>query len=349
MLRWRPLRSVRSVRARLSAPSLLTESDRNRIEHALFSDRAGELGPYVYRVATLTALSSLIASFGLLENSSAVVIGAMLVSPLMQPIIGLAASIVGLEGRRQLVSIGLIALAGVESVLLAALVAWIVPAFQSVTITPEILARTSPGILDLGIACAAGAAGAYITVRRRAAAALPGAAIAVALTPPLATFGILIEGGHGQLAGGAFLLFATNLFGIVLAAACVLSARRLAVHSAITSRGRLTVLVPLLVAILVAYPLVKKSAAAYAMTKDESLAQAVLYPSLRAQDLGIENLTLVEQRGQVTASVDVAGPEPVTGTSELARDLAERLQRPVTLIFRWTKRTETTASAVPGG
>ena len=92
------------------------------------------------------------------------VIGAV-VSPLMQPIIGLAAAVVGLNARRQLVSTGLIVLTAAESIGLAALVAWIVPVFQAVTITPEILLRTAPGILDL--ACAAGAAGAYVTARNR--------------------------------------------------------------------------------------------------------------------------------------------------------------------------------------
>ncbi len=328
-----------------SAP--LSGAERAEIELSLFSDRAGELGPYVYRVVVLTGLSALIASFGLLENSSAVVIGAMLVSPLMQPIIGLAAAIVGLNARRQLVAIGLILLAVCESVGLASLVAWIVPVFQAVTITPEILLRTGPGILDLGIAFAAGAAGAYVTVRRRAVIALPGAAIAVALMPPLAAFGILLERGNGKLAGGAFLLFATNLFGIILASALVLSIRRLSLHTSKRAGSRAALVIPLAVAAVVAYPLVKDTTRAYNAANDEALVRSTLIPPLREQNLGIENITLVEQHQQLTASLDIAGPQPVTGTGELSLELANRLRRPVTLIFRWTRRTETTAAANP--
>jgi uncharacterized hydrophobic protein (TIGR00271 family) len=332
---------------RLAHPEGLPESERARIEQSLFSDAPAELGSYVVRLVALTALSALIASFGLLENSSAVVIGAMLVSPLMQPIIGLAAAIVGSEGRRQLVSIALIALATLESIGLAALVALVVPVFQAVTITPEIQLRTSPGILDLGIACAAGAAGAYVTVRQKAAIALPGAAIAVALMPPLAALGILLERGNGHLAGGAFLLFATNLFGIVLASALVLSTRHLKVQRTLTWRGRAAVLAPLAVAIAVAYPLGRHTTAAYRSEKDELLARSVLLSPLRAQGLGIQDLSIVEEPGQVVASVDVIGPQRAVGVSQLSVGLADRLHRPVTLILRWTRRTETTAVAAP--
>ncbi len=329
------------------ARSGLPEAERAKIEGELYSDVAGELRPYIYRVVTLTALSSLIASFGLLENSSAVVIGAMLVSPLMQPIIGLAAAIVGAHGRRQLISITVILVATVESVGLAALTAWFVPVFRAVTITPEIQLRTSPGILDLGIACAAGAAGAYVTVRRRAAVALPGAAIAVALMPPLAALGILLERGNGHLAGGAFLLFTTNLFGIVLASALVLSFTRLSIHRTLTWRGRIAVLVPLAVALGVAYPLVQHTTTAYGEAKDEAIVRSVLVPPLRDQNLGIQDISVVEGHGQFVASVDITGPAPAQGTAGLSRDLADRLHREVTLILRWTKRTEVSALAGP--
>jgi uncharacterized hydrophobic protein (TIGR00271 family) len=288
-----------------------------------------------------------IATFGLLENSSAVVIGAMLVSPLMQPIIGLAAALVGVDGRRQLVSLALIAMGALEAVVLAALIAWIVPTFRAVTITPEILLRTAPGIVDLGIACAAGAAGAFVTVHRKSAAALPGAAIAVALMPPLAALGILLERGNGHLAAGAFLLFVTNLFGIVLASSIVLSTSRLAARREVIWRSRLAVLVPLAAAALVLYPLVTHTAAAYNKAKDEAIVRAALVPALRAQGLGIQDISVVEGPGGLVASIDVVGPERVTGTDALARDLVDRLHREVDLIVRWTERSEFTSSASP--
>ena len=248
-----------------------------------------KFGPYVYRVVTLTALSSLIASFGLLQNSAAVVIGAMLVSPLMQPIIGLAAAIVSIDSRRQLISIGLITLSALESVALAALVAWIAPTFQAVTITPEILLRTAPGILDLGIACAAGASAPTspsATVprprSRRCDRGRPHATPRRGRHPA--------RRGNGHLAAGAFLLFTTNLFGIVLAAALTLSTRRLLVEHRVERQCRVALLVPIVVAFAIAYPLVRQSSAADRQVTDESLVRSVLVPPLRAQGLGIQTL-----------------------------------------------------------
>ena len=85
----------------------------------------------------------------------------------------------------------------------------------------EVLARTAPGLLDLGVALAAGAAGGYVLARPEANSALPGVGIAVALVPPLGTVGICFEVGRNDLAEGALLLFVTNFACIVLAAALV--------------------------------------------------------------------------------------------------------------------------------
>ena len=100
-------------------------------------------------------------------------------------------------------------------------------------------------------------------------------------------------------------------------------------------------------AFAIAYPLVRQSSAAYRQVTDESLVRSVLVPPLRAQGLGIQNLTVVKQRGQLVVSVDVAGPEPVSASSDLSVELANEMHRQITLIFRWTKRTETTSVAGP--
>ena len=87
--------------------------------------------------------------------------------------------------------------------------------------TPEILARTSPNLLDLGVALAAGAAAAWAVSRSSVAAALPGVAIAVALVPPLGVVGYGLGTSQFWISGGAFLLFLTNLAAIVLVGALV--------------------------------------------------------------------------------------------------------------------------------
>lgn len=156
--------------------------------------------------------SALIASQGLLANSAAVVIGAMLVAPWILPLRAAAFAI--LRGRPRLLSQALLTLAvGVTSTaLLAAAIGLLVglPIFGS-----EVMARTAPNLLDLGIALVAGAVANYAKVNPRTVSSLAGTAIAVALVPPVCTSGLLAANGQWGLAGGAALLFVTNLLGIL--------------------------------------------------------------------------------------------------------------------------------------
>lgn len=165
----------------------------------------------------LTILSCTIATFGLIIDSPAVIIGAMLVAPLMSPILGLSmASISGLNRmfRRSLTAI--LVGVGVSIVLSAFLtiVAFRLPSKPLVIISNEILARTKPSLIDLGIALAGGAAAAYALAHPRLSSALPGVAIATALMPPLCTIGIGIAFLDPSIFLGAALLFATNLAAI---------------------------------------------------------------------------------------------------------------------------------------
>ncbi len=168
----------------------------------------------------MLALAGVIATVGLLQDSTAVVIGAMLIAPLMTPILGTAASIVMGWGRRLFRSALVVVASSMATVAVGWLITRLTPAL-SVTLPNEVIARTSPDVRDLIIAVAAGAAGAYATVRRDVAGALPGVAVAVALVPPLATVGVLLARDQPALAAGAALLFLTNLVGIVTAAIVV--------------------------------------------------------------------------------------------------------------------------------
>jgi uncharacterized hydrophobic protein (TIGR00271 family) len=164
-------------------------------------------------------LAAGIATLGLVLNSPAVVIGGMLVSPLMGPILAtglaLAASDVYL-GIKCFINIVLSFLA---SVLFSAILVWILP-FHSPT--TEILARTQPNLLDLGVALFSGLAGSLVVCRGGGGGgvtALPGVAIAVALMPPLCTLGFGVGSGwEWPIISGAALLFLTNLAAIVACA-----------------------------------------------------------------------------------------------------------------------------------
>jgi uncharacterized hydrophobic protein (TIGR00271 family) len=160
-----------------------------------------------------------IATLGLVLNSPAVVIGAMLISPLMGPILAAGLSFAASDiylGVKSFVNLfGSI----LTAVLFSAALVWILP-FQSPT--SEILARTQPNLLDLGVAVSSGLAGSYVMARSLSgggAGALPGVAIAVALMPPLCTVGFGIGSGwKWQIISGASLLFITNLVAIATSA-----------------------------------------------------------------------------------------------------------------------------------
>ncbi len=180
--------------------------------------------PYLAQFVALTVLSASIAGFGLLADSSAVVIGAMLVAPLMTPIVAVSAATVTARNTRLLRALAVIAVGMVTAIAVGWLLAFVAaPSAVGVDDLPfEVRARTFPQLLDLGIAIAAGAAAGYITPRSSALGALPGVGIAVALVPPLTVVGIAAEAGFSTEARNALLLFLTNLAAIVFAASVAL-------------------------------------------------------------------------------------------------------------------------------
>lgn len=169
----------------------------------------------------LTVGATLIATLGLLANSPGVVIGAMVVAPWILPLQAMAFEI--LRGRLPMFlrALRTLLLGVVICVLLAMAVSHLaaLPTFGS-----EVINRTSPNLLDLGVALVAGAVAMYAKLRKEAISALAGLAIAVALVPPMCVVGILLASASWPLAQGALLLFATNLLGILVGAMTALAA-----------------------------------------------------------------------------------------------------------------------------
>ena len=193
----------------------VTPEDRRRILTAIHVQP--EEG-WVQRFTVMITLSALVAVMGLDLNSPALVIGAMLIAPLMAPVLGLAASIAMALGGHAARSAFTVILATAGVILLSYLLARLLPNQE---IPNEVLSRTRPDIRDLVVGIAAGAAGAYATVRSDMSSSLPGVAVAVALVPPLCVVGYLLEAGSPALAQGAFLLYFANLSAIVFAGALV--------------------------------------------------------------------------------------------------------------------------------
>jgi uncharacterized hydrophobic protein (TIGR00271 family) len=166
----------------------------------------------------LIVASCVIATLGLLSNSVAVIIGAMIVAPLILPIRALAFG--ALRGRAILFGEGAIAL--LIGTLLAVVISYCLGLLVSLpSFGSEILSRSRPTLLDLGIAVAAGAISGYAKVEPKIAGSLAGTAIAVALMPPICVIGLGLSRADWWLSLGATLLYVTNLLGIILA--CMLT------------------------------------------------------------------------------------------------------------------------------
>lgn len=163
-------------------------------------------------------LSGVISTLGLLAGSTATIIGAMIVAPLMGPITSIAFAL-SVGNRRLLKRAGLGLLLGC---LLTVVTAYGLAAlFDLNNLNVEITSRTRPTLIDLAIALAAGAAGAFAKTRRGVADALPGVAIAVALVPPLSVIGIGLAMASQTVAVGSAVLFTTNLVGIIFSGVLV--------------------------------------------------------------------------------------------------------------------------------
>jgi uncharacterized hydrophobic protein (TIGR00271 family) len=167
----------------------------------------------------MNTLACIVASYGLLTNSTAVVIGAMVIATLLGPITGIALGLV--DGDNELLRKAITT--EVFGVALVMAIAFLIGKIHAdIPLSSEIMARTSPNILDLIIALAGGAAGAYAIASPRISAGLVGVAIATALVPPLSTSSILLARGETRLAMGAFLLFLANFVAIQFSSSFVL-------------------------------------------------------------------------------------------------------------------------------
>jgi uncharacterized hydrophobic protein (TIGR00271 family) len=180
----------------------------------------------------MMGLASALASLGMLQNATAVIIGAMLVAPLMSPLLGASFALV--QGNLRLFRDSLQAMSyGVGIALAISLLLGAITPGSELTIEAE--ARGAVDLLDLGIALASGMAAAYALARPNVAATLSGVAIAAALVPPLTVVGIAMSRNALFLSGAAAVLFLSNLFGIVLGAA--LAFRLLGVHESLGETG----------------------------------------------------------------------------------------------------------------
>lgn len=278
----------------------------------------------------LMFLSALLASFGLLQDSVAVIIGAMLVAPLMSPLMSFAVGLV--QGKLSLMrNAGLTTLGGVAIGLLVAIVVGLaMPVNFS---TSEMVVRGQPSLLDMGVALASGAAGAYAVARKDVPSALAGVAIAAALVPPLCTMGLALAFGDRSLASGSGLLFLTNIVSISLAGAGVFV--WLGIQPGSHVRTRLGWIVTVAVLVALSVPLGSAFLNVVRTERQTDTARAILEEELPNSEV-IEVRLISGTPLNITATVLSSSWVPATEVYRAQELLASELGREVQLtVTNW--------------
>jgi uncharacterized hydrophobic protein (TIGR00271 family) len=237
-------------------------ADLRRMRDALFFE-----GPEAHHRLTkfwaLLVLAGIIATTGVVSDSTATVIGAMIVAPLMTPILGVVLA-VALGDRTNLVRSILLVVAGALAVIVLAFLLGLLSPIEIVAPgNSQVASRVSPRTVDLIAALATGAVGAFALVRSDVSDTLPGVAIAISLVPPLAVVGLTFEAGAHDQARGALLLFLTNVAAILVTGVIVMTMYRVRStalanpppHGTRTVGSRYPVIVIVAFVVIVAIPL----------------------------------------------------------------------------------------------
>jgi uncharacterized hydrophobic protein (TIGR00271 family) len=310
-----------------------------QIDHPEVTERRREDGKMSEHYLFMTAMSGGIAILGLLLSSPAVVIGAMLLSPLMAPIMGLGFALAIGDWDWLKASLRTLLIGSTMAVLLCAVLVFFSP-IQ--TITSEIAARTRPNLFDLFVALFSALAGAYAMIRGKEGA-IVGVAIATALMPPLAVVGFGLATWNWTVFSGALLLFVTNFITIALTAFGM--AKLYGFRNSLSARNTMFQNIAVLtVFVALAVPL----GFSLQQIAWETNAQRVVRDALRerfARPAQIDAVEIDFTADPVSVSAIVFSPviRP-DAEADLSRALAQRLGRPVELTLTQTQ-TQTGAGA----
>jgi uncharacterized hydrophobic protein (TIGR00271 family) len=324
------------MRARLNCVAELLTVDAEyepKIESKLFFEGPGGARA-VLNFFVLLALATVIATYGVLSNSTATVVGAMVVAPLMTPIMATAAAMVMGNTERAAKSLLLVTTGAVGVIVISmALSFWIPSVAVSFSTNQEITSRVSPGLLALLVALASGAAGAFAVAREEISDALPGVAIAISLVPPLSVVGISLAKGEPWAAGGAALLFLTNCVAILLAGGAVLGLMRLGAAGASPRQRRARrwgFAIVFLSTLVITVPLALTARSVLRADVDQWRASSAVEEWLG--DRPAELLSVSVSDSAVTVSI--ASAEQTALDQHLVDALTQRLGRPILVRLR---------------
>lgn len=292
----------------------------------------------------LLSLAAVIASAGVVADSTATVIGAMIVAPLMTPILGTMLAVVLGDRPNLLRSIALVTAGALAAIAIGFLVSLLVTNDVVAATNSQVAGRVSPRLIDLLAAVATGAVGSIALVRRDIADTLPGVAIAISLVPPLTVVGLTAEAGELDQSMGALLLFGTNVAAILTTGIVVMGLCR--VHRmvvpvsdpsngvrAVNRRNAVLVIVGLFVVIGVVLSTSTVSIARD--TQRESRVRRIATAWASGYDWDVLDVNTVDDE----VVVRLAGPPPIPGTDDLETALVAAGIAPEDVVVEFIPKT----------
>ena len=306
------------------------ERFRNDIDHAEIFSLVRDDGRMTSRYTFMVVVSVGIAILGLLLNSPAVIIGAMLISPLMGPIVLLGFALCTIDYSQFKKSLEAL-LAGT---VLALLASFLIVKFSPLTVaTPEILARTQPNLFDLMVAILSGLAAGYAVVKNKGAA-IVGVAIATALMPPLAVTGFGLASGDMKIASGAFFLFMTNLLAIALSVAFIAKWYGFSTHHSPTYllwQSAVTVAIFATLSLPLGMTLKQISAEAYFTKSARDI--VIEYFDGVEQRINTFNITISDELGMSIDTVVFTNKYDPAAKARISENLNKAFEMPVVLML----------------
>jgi uncharacterized hydrophobic protein (TIGR00271 family) len=312
--------------------NLFEPEDVPKFEAKLFFEGAKRRQQYE-QFGVLLFLATVIATAGVISDSTATVIGAMIIAPLMTPIMATTAALTMGQVRRAGRALLLVVIGVLGVISLSALLGWLYTGIIDFNTNPQILGRASPRVIDLIAALASGAAGAFCMSREDISDSLAGVAIAISLVPPLCVVGLSLQAGQWAAAQGALLLFITNFLAILLAGGAVLAVLGLsrAANVHVTGPYRRTAYLAIGVAtVLVAVPLAITGRQVTADYLAQQQSKAVVAAWVAGS--GYAGDGVVYQPGAVKVSISGTGEPPAF--DKLVTDLRAKLRQPVVVTLR---------------
>lgn len=324
-----------------------TTEDVERLTRTLLITEGSDRDDKLSRFWVLILLAAVIASAGVVADSTATVIGAMIVAPLMTPILGTALSIVLANRRLWMANILLVLLGALSVIVIGYLIGLTTQVELTAATNSQIAGRVSPRLIDLLAALATGVVGAFATVRSDISDTLPGVAIAISLVPPLAVVGMTLQSGATDEAIGALLLFMTNVSAIIATGTLIFltyGVRAAAIEAGVhVGQLRRSMLATVIVSVAVlAVPLGIGSALVVQQELIVSKATPVANEWAADQGWAITNISYTQQRLRIVA----LGPPPSIDETSLRQKLDEAglddVDARVTLVIGGSKEMDAT-------